>query len=237
MTNLFPKIFVDFDGTITKQDVGNAFFRTFGDEEEAIRAVAKWKNGEISGSELTLIEAERVKVSEEQALSYVGSFEIDSSFKTFLSFCKENGVGVIVLSDGLDFYIKKIFAVNGLPDVSYFSNRAQFDQNGIKIEFPYESDCSKCANCKGHQILTMTGSEDLIVYIGNGFSDRCAVQYADIVFAKDELLKYCEESNITYFPFDNFGEVLVKFKKIFDARNFRKRHRAELKRREAYLAE
>lgn len=237
MTKLSPKVFVDFDGTVTKQDVGNAFFRKFGNEEEAVKAVAKWKNGELSGRDLTLIEAEHLKVGEEEALSYIENFEIDLTFKTFLSFCKENAVEVTVLSDGLDFYIKRIFTVNGILDVPFFPNRVHFGLHGIEIEFPYQSDCTKCANCKGYQILTRTGIDDVIVYVGNGFSDRCAVQYADIVFAKDELLKYCEDNNITYFPFSSFDDVLSKFRRIFLNGSFRKHHRAEVKRREAYLSE
>jgi len=237
VTHLFPKVFVDFDGTITKRDVGNAFFRKFGNEAESLKLVGKWKSGELSGSDLLLKEAEYVSVSEEDALKFVENFEVDSSFKYFLNFCNENGIELTVLSDGLDFYIKKILAANGISGVSFYSNGARFHSLHIEIELPYESDCTKCANCKGHQILMNNGSDDAIVYIGNGFSDRCAVQYADVVFAKDELLRYCEENNITYFPFVTFDDVLKKFRKVFEAGNFRKRHRAELKRKEAYLTE
>jgi len=237
MTALRPKIFVDFDGTITKQDVGNSFFRKFGNEAESLRFVEKWKSGELSGHDLTLKEAEFVRVNEEGALKYVEGFEIDSTFKTFASFCKENSMDVTVLSDGLDFYIKRIFEVNGISGMQFYSNLAHFESDRIGIEFPYQSDCTKCGNCKGYQILTRTGVDDFIVYIGNGFSDRCAVQYADMIFAKDELLKYCEENNITFFPFENFGDVVNKLRKITGAGKLHKRHRAELKRREAYLSE
>jgi len=237
MTNLVPRVFVDFDGTISRKDVGNSFFRKFGNEVESLKAVKLWMNGELSGRDLTLKEAEYVKVSREDALSYTESFEIDPEFKGFLSFCKANGIEITVLSDGLDFYIIKKYKANEITDVAFYSNLVHFESGGIRIEFPYESDCTKCGNCKGYQILKRTGIDDVIVYIGNGFSDRCAVQYADMVFAKDELLKYCEENNVTYFPFDNFGDVLSKFEKVFASKSFRKRNRAELRRKEAYLAE
>ena len=38
----------------------------------------------------------------------------------------------------------------------------------------------------------------MIVYVGDGYSDRCPVQYADIVFAKGDLQTYCQEQNISY---------------------------------------
>lgn len=237
MTNLFPKVFVDFDGTITKQDIGNAFFRRFGNEAESIRAVGQWKNDGLSGKDLMKREAEFVSVTREIALDYVKGFDIDDSFKPFVDFCRENKIEVTILSDGLDFYINEVLSRNDLATIPFYSNVAHFESGKIDIEFPYESSCPKCANCKGHQILTQTGIDDLVVYIGNGFSDRCAVDYADMIFAKDELLKYCEDNNITYFPFNTFKEVLHKFRKIFDSKKFRKRHQAELKRREAYRSE
>lgn len=237
MTTLQPKIFVDFDGTITKHDVGNLFFREFGNEGESLKFVAKWKSGELSGRDLTLKEAEFVRVSEIEAVKYVEGFEIDPAFKDFVSFCGSNSIEITVLSDGLDFYIKRIFDVNGISGVPFYSNIAHFESHGVRIEFPYLSDCTKCGNCKGYRILTMTGIDDLIVYVGNGFSDRCAVQYADMIFAKDELLKHCEENNITYFPFENFNDVIQKLSKILGVGRFRKRHQAELRRREAFLSE
>jgi len=237
MTNLCPRVFVDFDGTITKRDIGNEFFRKFGNEAELVKAVAKWKAGEMSGRDLTLKEAEFVRVDKEEALKFVGAFEIDSAFKNFVSYCKTNSIEVTVLSDGLDFYIKKIFEVNGISSVPFYSNLAYLESGRVRIEFPFESDCQRCGNCKGFQILTRTGIDDVVIYVGNGYSDRCAIQYTDITFAKDELLKYCEENNIAFFPFQNFGNVISKLDKISRTGKFRKRHRAELKRIEAYLSE
>ncbi len=237
MINSNPKIFVDFDGTITKQDVGNSFFRKFGNETESLKFVAKWKSGEMSGRDLTLKEAEYVRVDKGDALKFVEYFEIDPNFKEFVLYCKNNSIDLTVLSDGLDFYIRRIFEINGISNVTFYSNLAHFESNRVHVEFPYQSDCTKCGNCKGYQILTKTGSDDVVVYVGNGFSDRCAVQYADIIFAKDELLKYCEENNITFFPFDNFGSIIEKLNKISGTGKFRSRHRADLRRREAYLSE
>lgn len=234
---LTPKVFVDFDGTITKHDVGNAFFRKFGDEAKLLAAIDRWKAGELSGSGLLLVEASTAVVTEAEAVKFIEGFEIDVSFKDFLGFCRSSGIELSILSDGLAFYIERILSVNGIEGVPFYSNRSQFIDGGIKIEFPYESDCTKCANCKGYQVLTHTGADEVIVYIGNGYFDRCAVQYADSIFAKDDLLRYCEENGVTYFPYDSFQDVLAKFRKILERGKLRKRHRAELKRREAYISE
>jgi 2,3-diketo-5-methylthio-1-phosphopentane phosphatase len=237
MTNAHLKVFVDFDGTITRQDVGNSFFRKFGNATESAKLVKMWKDGDLSGRDLTAKEAEYVRADENQALRYVEGFEIDPAFKAFLSFCKQHSLDVAVLSDGLDFYVTRIFEVNGISGLPLYVNRAHFTSDRVSVEFPYESECTRCGNCKGYQILTRTGVDDIVAYVGNGFSDRCAVQYADIIFAKDELLKYCEENNITFFPFETFDDVTEKLTRILDSGKFRKRHRAELRRKEAYISE
>ena len=42
------KIFVDFDGTITRQDVGDAIFREFGNAAETDKIIAALLSGEIT---------------------------------------------------------------------------------------------------------------------------------------------------------------------------------------------
>ena len=127
MTGLTPRVFVDFDGTITKVDVGDMFFRKFGNEEDSLKAVEKWKDGTLSGSDLLMREASFVKVTREEAFEFARRCEIDESFKTFLSFCNESEIDVRILSDGLDFYITEILNVNGISGIPIYSNRATFD--------------------------------------------------------------------------------------------------------------
>jgi len=75
------------------------------------------------------------------------------------------------------------------------------------------------------------------VFIGNGNSDKNAAEFCDFIFAKNELLKFCEKERITYFPFNNFTDVIQKLTKLKNRKRLKKRHQAELKRRQAYLME
>jgi 2-hydroxy-3-keto-5-methylthiopentenyl-1-phosphate phosphatase len=43
--------------------------------------------------------------------------------------------------------------------------------------------------------------------VGDGLSDRFAVDEADVVFAKRQLLAYCQEHGKGCHPFDTFAEV------------------------------
>jgi 2-hydroxy-3-keto-5-methylthiopentenyl-1-phosphate phosphatase len=46
-----------------------------------------------------------------------------------------------------------------------------------------------------------------VVYIGDGYSDRCAGESADRVFATRRLAAHLEEKGIPYEPFRDFFEI------------------------------
>jgi 2-hydroxy-3-keto-5-methylthiopentenyl-1-phosphate phosphatase len=79
------------------------------------------------------------------------------------------------------------------------------------------------------------------VYIGEGYSDRCPAKYADVIFAKDELLKYCQQEHIPSYQYKTFHDIKKQMNKFVLKPNsrhrFRKRRQAELARREAFIAE
>ncbi len=234
------KVFCDFDGTVTKNDVGDLFFETFGDKDFYAQLVEKWRNYEISSREMWETIAEKVNIPDETiAEKLILSQEIDPYFVDFVSLCKSNGIEIFILSDGFDFYIKKILEKYGLSDIKFFSNKLWIEGNKVKLWFPYpDSVCRICGNCKRNHMLTLSGDEDVIVYIGDGYSDRCPAEYADIVFGKKNLLKFCRERNIPVYEFETFKDVIEQFERFLSGRKkLRKRWQAELKRREIFMRE
>lgn len=238
------KVFVDFDGTITREDVGNAFFGRFGGAVcDAI--VDEFRNGSISARECFRKEVEAIGVLDmQEAGRFVRSRQIDESFGEFVRFCRQRNIEFHIVSDGLDYYIREILTIHGLHDISYFANRLEVsppDSSGrcrAAVRFPYSDvECSRCACCKRNIILTHTGGDDIIVYVGEGYSDRCPALYADIVFAKDELQTFCQRENISYFVYDSFRDVVKRLELLHKRKTLRKRRRAELKRREVFMHE
>jgi 2-hydroxy-3-keto-5-methylthiopentenyl-1-phosphate phosphatase len=63
------------------------------------------------------------------------------------------------------------------------------------------------------------------------------VHFCDFIFAKDDLLRYCEKERISYFPFNNFTDVIGRMETLRNRKRLKKRHQAELKRRELYIKE
>ncbi len=239
------KIFVDFDGTITKTDVGNAFFRKYVGHEPYDEVLRKYKSEEISARECFRRGIAAIgKLDKQEVARFARDQEIDPTFKEFVAFCRESGVEFHIVSDGLDFYINEILAANGIEGVPIFSNRMEFvssDESGkhdMRISFPHaDAECQRCACCKRNIMLTRAGDEDIIAYVGEGYSDRCPVQYADIVFAKAVLQTFCQEQNISYHLYDSFHDVVGRLRVLLAKKKLRKRLAAEVKRKELFMRE
>jgi len=232
------KIYIDFDGTITTQDVGAAFLNTFGIPEEIERIVKDWIDEKITSPQSWhLMLATIPKFDEEIFNQFLSKMNIDSTFKKFVEYCKSNEIEIRILSDGLDLYIKKILARENLNDIKFYCNKTSINsERKISVQFPFgDEECKFCGNCKRNHILTTSADDDYTIYIGDGYSDKCPIEYCDFIFAKDSLLKYCEVNRITYFPFKNFDDVTRKIDELRAKKRLKKKHQAEIKRRDVYL--
>jgi 2,3-diketo-5-methylthio-1-phosphopentane phosphatase len=230
------KTFIDFDGTITREDIGDAFFLRFGGEA-CTNHVREYRAGRISARECFSREAAEIRALPlQEADAFARSRALTPGFTEFVRFCREKALEFHVVSDGLDFYIERILASHGIEGVSFYSNRLQLDPPAVI--FPHSAEgCDRCACCKRNVMLGLAGELDIIAYIGEGYSDRCAAQYADIVFAKDDLQRFCQKENISYYPYTDFYDVISRFRLLLARKRLRKRHRAELRRREAFTCE
>ena len=48
---------------------------------------------------------------------------------------------------------------------------------------------------------------DKVIYIGDGVSDFCVANKADILYAKSKLSDYCKNKGINYIPYETFKDV------------------------------
>jgi len=237
MTDKVFKIFIDFDGTITTADVGAGLVNTFGDKEKVAEIVKAWMENKITSPESWYAMFDTMKdFSSDKLESFLADYIIDETFPAFVNYCEENKFEIQILSDGFDFYINRLLERENLSHLKVFCNKSRFIDNKPVPSFPWsDEECKFCGNCKRNHILTNTGDEDYIVYIGDGYSDKCPIQFCDFVFAKQDLLRYCEMNRITYFPFNNFNDVTGKINELKGKKRIKKRHQAELKRKEIFM--
>lgn len=233
------KIFCDFDGTIAIEDIGNLFYREFGDPEICEQVVLKWREEKISSTECLTTECKTIRnLNASKAFNFIDKQKIDETFIDFAKFCRVNNLELFIVSDGLDIYIDRILSRYNL-NVKYYSNSIKINEDGTaEMIYPYsDSVCLKCANCKRNHVINHSSDDDITIYIGDGYSDRCPVEYIDYIFAKKDLLKHCELNRISYFPFDDFRFVQSTIEKLLSKKKIKKRNTAILKRKELYLME
>jgi 2,3-diketo-5-methylthio-1-phosphopentane phosphatase len=230
------KVFIDFDGTITKEDIGANIFIEFGDKERAYEFIYGFRDGKYTAAETWEGLLETISNPDEDKIrNFVNGFEIDEYFLDFLSFLNENGVPFYVVSDGFRFYIESIFQKEGIV-APFYSNELEFSDEGLRMIFPYtDENCNRCANCKRNHVVSLSGDNEFSIYIGNGNSDICAALHCDYIFAKDMLLKYCEKNRVSYYPFKSFRDVKARITELLGKKKLKKRHQAELNRRKLYM--
>lgn len=233
------KIFIDFDGTITKKDVGEGLFRKFGDPDKVDKIIDDLLQNRISAKQSWTDLCRSVNaLNVAEWDSFIVETEIDEFFKEYVSFCNEQKIDFFVLSDGYDYYIDRILEKENLIGIKYFANRLNIINGKLCPEFPFEDPYSRSsANCKRNHIINNSSDDDITIYIGDGNSDIYAAQFCDYIFAKDSLLKYCEKERISFNPYRDFSDILLKTKLLVKKRNIKKRHQAELKRKEVYILE
>ena len=242
------KVFVDFDGTITRRDVGDAVFEEFGGKK-CIEILEDFRNGTISAVECYERESAACgRVDQVLLDEFLDGQAIDSTFVDFVQFCRVQGFGCCILSDGLDYYINRILRCYGLGTVEFFANTLTLKPvDGpstveLQLSYPYADEvCDRCACCKRNHMLTRSGDDEIIVYVGEGYSDRCPIRFADIVFAKDDLLKYCQLEKISCHEYQCFSDVRDRLLRMLSENNgrngLRPRRQTVLARRRVFMGE
>jgi 2-hydroxy-3-keto-5-methylthiopentenyl-1-phosphate phosphatase len=238
LNNKSYKFFIDFDGTISNPDIGEALFLRFGDSDSVQYSINEWIGKKINSVRLwELLCASVGQFDENNFERFLDEMEMDPGFLEFIEFCNRENFQIRILSDGFDYYIKRFLARRGVERLEVYSNSLIIDnRNKLIPSFPFrDEDCDCCANCKRNHILNFSGDDDYTFYIGDGLTDTCPAQFCDYIFAKDSLLRFCEISRITYFPYKTFNDIIGKIELIKEKKRLRKRHQADLKRKEVFL--
>ena len=241
------RLFIDFDGTITRQDVGDALFERFGGAR-SVGAVERYREGLLSAADCVREECEACGlVVKSEMDSFLDHQEIDGTFAELVRFGRERGFPVTILSDGMDYYIGRILDRHGLGEVAFYANTLHLlsagDAGTVRFspEFPFRDEvCDRCACCKRNHMLTQSADDDIVVYIGEGYSDRCPARYADLVFAKDDLLKFCQRENISFYEYASCAEIVSRLESLLQEPSgsplaLRKRRQAAQARCDVFL--
>lgn len=200
------RVLVDFDGTIAPIDTTDLLLETFAEPEW--RAIENdWKAGRIGSRECLVRQIDLVRASPAEFDAFIDALEIDPGFARFVNLAQGLGHAVAIVSDGLDRTIRSVLERHGI-DVAYFANRLEWrGGDRWRLTFPHaKSDCAslsgncKCAFAEGEP-------RQLKILVGDGRSDFCLAGRADLVLAKNSLLKHCRAAALPHIAFDNFDHA------------------------------
>lgn len=202
-------VLCDFDGTISVVDTGLLVAEELG-LERFDQIEQQWRRGEISARECLRDQWRLIDPQRADFQRLIATFRIDPGVHDLVALVREHGARMVVLSDGLDFYIHAAFERIGLPDVEFRANHAILGDHHVELEFPHGTEvCEECGNCKTHWLFELRPGYTRVIYIGDGISDACASGYCDVVFAKDLLAEACRERGQPFIPFDTLGDVVA----------------------------
>ena len=197
-------VFIDFDGTITTQDVGvHVLSRTAPDEWRAIDE--QFRHGVIDSRECILDEWDLVEGDEATLRAIAAEVTLDPGVGALVDALRAAGAELTVVSDGFGFYVEdavRSFGLDVLTNAVDFTTR--------ELLFPNEDRCCPCASCgtcKQAPIKDAQYRGRSTMLIGDGASDRKAALLADVVFAKDALASWCGAFGVEYVPFETLADV------------------------------
>ena len=208
------QVFCDFDGTISVQDATDFILARFADPEwQDIEE--RWKQGAIGSAECMQRQVALIRATRRQLDAALDEIEIDPSFPAFASYCCSQGIPLIILSDGVGYFIHRILARHRLPPLPVIANQLTIHgHNGAKryrLALPFsQATCESAAGmCKCRCVRAAAGTR---VYIGDGRSDFCVANKPELVFAKGTLAEFCERRFIAFLPYRQFDDVTQALK-------------------------
>ena len=197
----------DFDGTAAANDVGNRLFETFAAPEWR-EVVDRWKKGDISSKECLERECAVTRVEKQDLDAFIDEQELRPGFYDFAEWCRKAGLPLFIVSDGMEYYIRRILKNNGLSRIPVYSNSVEIEDGTLVPGFPHhDKGCGRCGNCKCAQVDAYRADGARLVYIGDGYSDTCVAVKADLLYARADLARFCGREGIPFRGFVDFVDL------------------------------
>ena len=204
-------IFVDFDGTITEQDLLDRIAQTFGDAEVYREVDEGLDERRLTLHEVLRREFEPVRAPLEDVVAWVlDHATVRPGFPELVQLAGRRGYRLAVLSSGFRELIEPVLEREGLASLELLSNSVEPDPSGWRVRFRDTAPCPVCGEpCKRSAVLSESNGGRSI-YVGDGISDRCGAEASDLVFARRGLAVYLAERGVPFEPFDDFFEVAAR---------------------------
>ena len=201
-------LLIDFDGTITEEDLLDTIASKFGDPDVYQEVDEGLDDGRLPLREVITREFAPVR----RPLGEVVDWELENvrirpGFRELVAAADEHGWRLTVVSSGFHELIEPILEREGV-EVDLHANRVEPRPDGWRVLWQYGDDCGTCGESCKRSVAEELAGESELVYVGDGYSDRCAAELADRVFAIRGLARYLDERGVAYETFQDFHDIL-----------------------------
>lgn len=210
---------IDFDGTVTEEDVSFLLLDTY--VGSAWREhLEEYSSGKIPVGTFNKRVFGMMKADRKTMTDFVLHSErvkIRPGFRELLDYCVRKDFKIIIVSNGLKFYIEAILENLGLRGVDALEiiaadnefypgglNVAYLGPDGTELEAGFKEAYTDMLNKQGYSVI----------YVGNGSSDIYPSHKAEWVFATDQLIKRCQKEKLDCVPFKDFYDVIKGLKAL-----------------------
>ena len=190
------RLVVDWDGTITVRDSLVQVIHEFGDP--ALLAELEPRVGvDLTLHEEIALEFRAITTPLDEVVAWVVEHvEVRPGLPELAA------LEPLVISAGFHELIEPVLHREGVR-LEVLANRVDVRPDGWVVQFRDEAVCATCGEpCKRGSL-----AGEPYVYVGDGYSDRCAALASDRVFARRALAEHFEERGLAYEPFDDFHDV------------------------------
>jgi len=198
----------DFDGTITREDVSFLLLDAFTNSNWR-KLLEDYREGKISVNRFNTEAFATVKADRQILVEFVRSkVRIRAGFDELLAYCRRKGFKIVIVSNGLDFYIETVLKGIGVDNIDVFAAQAQFRPDGIETKYLGPDGNQLEDGFKDAYTRLFLREGHRLVYVGNGLSDVSAAKLAHHVFATGELLTLCKGMNLECRSFVDLNDVV-----------------------------
>jgi 2-hydroxy-3-keto-5-methylthiopentenyl-1-phosphate phosphatase len=204
----------DFDGTLTEEDVSFALLDAFA-EGDWRQLYERYRQSKMTVGDFNTKAFAMVKASREELLRVAREqVKLREGLRNLVNFCQGSGARFLVVSNGLDFYIKAILEDVGLGNIEVYAARTEFINRELKVNYigPEGTVLKKGFKEAYTKLFLNQGYQ--VVCIGNGPSDYFPAALSQHVFARDGLADICKEKKLKYQPFENLNDVVRGLEKL-----------------------
>lgn len=190
------RLVVDWDGTVTVRDSLVQVLHEFGDP--SLLAELEPRVGvDLTLHEEIALEFETLSATMDEVVVWVlDNVEVRQGLHELAA------LEPLVISAGFHELIQPVLQREGI-ELDVLANNVEAGPNGWRVRFRDESACATCGEpCKRGALAASP-----YVYVGDGYSDRCAALAASRIFARDGLARHLDELGVPYEQFDDLRDV------------------------------